>query len=145
MTAYRSVSASFTLNNHTLSITAGTGGLVSGGGSYGYGTSASITATPDTGYSFSGWSGVGVTDSSAATTTVNMSADRSVSASFTLNNHTLSLSAGTGGAVSGGGSYGLWNDLPVSRDPEYGLFFQWMERGGSNRFKCDDNYGEHDC
>jgi uncharacterized repeat protein (TIGR02543 family) len=118
MTADRSVSASFTLNNHTLSVTVGTGGTVSGGGSYGYGTSANITATPDTGYSFSGWSGAGVTDSSAATTTVNMTADRSVSASFTLNNHTLSVTAGTGGTVSGGGSYGLWNDLPVSRRPQ---------------------------
>ena len=87
--------------NHTLSLSAGTGGTVSGGGSYGYGTSAGITATPDTGYSFNGWSGTGVTDTSAASTTVSMTSDRSVSASFSLINHTLSLSAGAGGTVSG--------------------------------------------
>ena len=90
----------------TLSLSAGSGGTVSGGGSYGYGTIANITATPNTGYTFSGWSGVGVTDTGAASTTVSMTADRSVSASFTLNNHTLSLSGGTGGTVSGEGSYG---------------------------------------
>ena len=66
MTADRSVSASFSLNNHALTLSAGTGGTVSGGGNYGYGTSASITATPNTGYSFSGWSGTGVTDTEAS-------------------------------------------------------------------------------
>ena len=35
--------------SHTLSVSAGTGGTVSGGGNYGYGTSASITATPNIG------------------------------------------------------------------------------------------------
>ena len=86
--------------NHTLSLSAGTGGTVNGGGSYGYGTSANISATANPGYTFSGWSGAGVTETNAASTTVSMTADRSVSASFTLNNHTLSLSAGTGGTVN---------------------------------------------
>ena len=59
--------------NHTLSLSAGTGGTVSGGGIYGYGTSANITATANTGYTFSGWSGAGVTDTDAASTTVSLS------------------------------------------------------------------------
>jgi hypothetical protein len=146
MTADRSVSASFTLNNHTLSVTAGTGGTVSGGGSYGYGTSASITATPDTGYSFSGWSGVGVTDSSAATTTVNMTADRSVSASFTLNNHTLSVTAGTGGTGKWGRELLIMEHLPVSLRLQIRVILSVDgAECRSNRFKCDDNYGEHVC
>ena len=62
MTSDRTVSASFTLISHTLALSAGTGGTVSGGGSYGYGTNATITATPNMGYTFSGWSGTGVTD-----------------------------------------------------------------------------------
>ena len=123
MTADRSVSASFTLNNHTLSLSTGTGGTVSGGGSYGYGTSANITATANTGYTFSGWSGVGVTDTDAASTTVSMTADRSVSASFTLNNHTLTLSAGTGGTVSGGGSYGYGTSANITATPNTGYTF----------------------
>jgi hypothetical protein len=123
MTADRSVSASFTLNNHTLSLSAGTGGAVSGGGSYGYGASANITATANAGYSFSGWSGSGVTDSSAATTAVSMTADRSVSASFTLNNHTLSLSAGTGGTVSGGGNYGYGTSANITATANTGYTF----------------------
>ena len=130
MTADRSVSASFTLNNHTLSLNAGRGGTVSGGGSYGYGTTASITATPNTGYTFSGWSGVGVTDTGAASTTVSMTADRSVSASFTLNNHTLSLSGGTGGTVSGEGSYGYGTSANITATANTGYTFSgWSGTG----------------
>ena len=123
MTSDRTVSASFSLINHTLSLSAGTGGTVSGGGSYGYGTSAGITATPDTGYSFNGWSGTGVTDTSAASTTVSMTSDRTVSASFSLNNHTLSLNAGTGGTVSGGGSYGYGTSANITAIANTGYTF----------------------
>ena len=109
--------------NHTLSLSAGTGGTVNGGGSYGYGTSANISATANPGYTFSGWSGAGVTETNAASTTVSMTADRSVSASFTLNNHTLSLSAGTGGTVSGGGSYGYGTSANISATANTGYTF----------------------
>ena len=119
--------------SHTLSVSAGTGGTVSGGGDYGYGTSASITAIPNTGYSFSGWSGEGVSDSSAATTTVSMTVDRSVSASFTLNNHALTLTAGTGGTVSGGGNYGYGTSASITATPNTGYSFSgWIGAGVSD-------------
>ena len=53
----RTVSASFTVNSYNLSVLGGTGGSVSSNGSFNHGSYASITATPDTGYSFAGWTG----------------------------------------------------------------------------------------
>ena len=94
---------------------------MSGGGTYAYGTNVTITATPSTGYTFNEWSGTGVTDTSAASTTVSMTSDRSVSASFSLINHTLSLSAGAGGTVSGGGNYGYGTSIITATPSGYTL------------------------
>ena len=110
-------------NDKTLSLSSGTGGTVSGGGTYAYGTNVTITATPSTGYTFNGWSGTGVTDTSAASTTVSMTSDRTVSASFSLINHTLSLSAGAGGTVSGGGNYGYGTSIGITATPNTGYSF----------------------
>lgn len=43
-------------NKYTLTVDAGTGGTVSGGGTYEHGTSVTITATPNSGYKFFKWS-----------------------------------------------------------------------------------------
>ena len=49
--------AQFTINSHTLTVVSNnaTYGSVSGGGTYNYGTSHTITATANTGYAFSYW------------------------------------------------------------------------------------------
>ena len=44
------------INSYTLTVTAGTGGTVSGGGSYNYGATATLKATPSAGYHFVKWS-----------------------------------------------------------------------------------------
>lgn len=41
---------------HTVTVTAGTGGTVTGGGTYDYGTQVTLTATPNAGYQFVRWS-----------------------------------------------------------------------------------------
>ena len=69
---------------YTLTIAAGTGGTtnpVPGSYSHNAGTQVSVTAVPNTGYSFSGWSG-----SASGTTnpiTITMDSDKSVTANFT--------------------------------------------------------------
>jgi hypothetical protein len=44
------------VKQYTLTASAGDGGSVSGGGTFASGTKVSLTATPTSGYSFSGWS-----------------------------------------------------------------------------------------
>ena len=44
------------VKQYALTATAGEGGSVTGGGTFASGTQVSLTATPSSGYSFSGWS-----------------------------------------------------------------------------------------
>ena len=68
--------------NYTLTVNAGPGGTVStSGGTYASATVVSVTATPNTGYIFNGWSGAVVSPSSA-TTDVVVDANKTVTANF---------------------------------------------------------------
>ena len=109
MTEDRSVSATFTLDRHTLSATIegdGAGSVssspsgididqadASASADFAYDTEVTLTATPDEGSTFTGWSG----DCSGNDCTVVMTEDRSVSATFAVIEHTLNVStSGTG-------------------------------------------------
>ena len=48
--------ASWTVEYYTLSVSAGTGGTVSGGGDFAYNTYHTISASPNSGYTFGSWS-----------------------------------------------------------------------------------------
>jgi uncharacterized repeat protein (TIGR02543 family) len=83
MDSNKSITANF-IRQYTLTIAAGTGGTTNPSpGTYTHdsGTQVSITATPNSGYQFSGWSGA-----ASGTTnpiTITMDNDKSVTASFT--------------------------------------------------------------
>ncbi|MFZ2048726.1 MAG: hypothetical protein WAV25_00250 [Minisyncoccia bacterium] len=77
--------------------TTGTGSGTAGpSGSYNSGTVVALTNSPSTGSSFGGWSG----DADCTDGSVTMSANRSCIATFTINNYTVTPSAGTGGSIS---------------------------------------------
>lgn len=59
------------INNYTLTVTAGTGGTVSGGGTYNYGATATLKATPSAGYHFVKWSDGNTNASRTVTVTGN--------------------------------------------------------------------------
>jgi hypothetical protein len=80
----RNITALFSLNSYKLNLHASEGGTVAGDGQFDYGTNRLITANPSPGYSFSGWSGLGVSEPTAASTTVLMSEDRNLTATFAL-------------------------------------------------------------
>jgi hypothetical protein len=91
----------------TVSLGGSGAGTVTGGGiscpgscsnSYPVGTMVTLTATPEEGSVFSGWSGGGC--SGSGTCTVTMSSEKAVSATFTASPH----GGGGGGASGGGGS-----------------------------------------
>ena len=90
-----SVTANFSLNQYSLSVNTGTGGSVTGNGTFDHGTDTPISATPQAGYYFSGWSGEGIEDNSSASTTVSMTRTRSVTASFTPLTISLGIPIGT--------------------------------------------------
>jgi uncharacterized repeat protein (TIGR02543 family) len=114
-----SVTANFTLNQYQLAVSAGSGGAVSGSGTFDHGTTVTISATPDQGYSFGGWVGQGIASTSATTTTVNMNDNRTVTASFTPLNYTIAaiVSPQSAGEVSGLGNYQFGEDVILTATP----------------------------
>ena len=106
VTANHTISVSFKLATTTYALTTAAnpvaGGSVSGGGSYAPGTKVTVTATPTTGYSFTGWSG-GLTGSTNPTT-ITLSANTSVTATFSLKTFTITASAGANGTISPSGT-----------------------------------------
>jgi hypothetical protein len=89
MDADKTCTADFSLNQQTLSFVAGTGGTVTAPSgtspqTYGYGSIVTITASPNSGYHFTNWSGdVGtVANVNATSTTITMNGDYSITANF---------------------------------------------------------------
>ena len=113
---------------YTLSVSAGDGGSVSTtGGSFNAGTQVSITATPNAGYSFSGWSN----GSTANPLTVTLNSNTSITANFEvlINSYTLTVSAGEGGIVSSeGGEYEEGTEVTISAVADSCFnFSQWSD------------------
>jgi uncharacterized repeat protein (TIGR02543 family) len=100
MNAAKSVTATFALKTFALSINATNGSVTKSpdANSYDSGTVVTLTAAPNAGYQFTGWSGgmTGTTNPSSVT----MNATKSVTANFALNTYQLTLAAGTGGMIS---------------------------------------------
>ena len=113
---------------YTLSVTAGAGGIVNtSGGEYEVGTSLTLTATPNTGYAFTGWSGNATGTDTSLTITIN--GNTSITANFEAITYTLTVNAGTGGAVSSsGGTYAVGTQVTISATPDSGYsFINWSD------------------
>ena len=112
---------------NTLTVSAGDGGSVSTtGGTFSSGTQVSITATPNAGYSFSGWSN----GSTANPLTVTLNSNTTITANFQVivNSYILTLTAGEGGAVTGGGEYEEGTEVTITAIPEEGYeFTSWSD------------------
>ena len=97
--ANKSVTANFAIDTYTLTYAAGTGGSLTGSTpqTVNYGADGSaVTAVADAHYSFVNWS-----DSSVANprTDTNITANKSVTANFTIDTFTITASATAGGTV----------------------------------------------
>ncbi len=135
VTANHTISASFTANTYTLSVTkagTGTGTITSSPAgincgstcsyTYNSGTAVTLTAAPDASSTFAGWSGA---CSGTGTCSVTMDAAKSVTATFTLKTYTITASAGTGGTISPSGSvslnYGANQTFTITANTNYGI------------------------
>ena len=94
------------LQEFSLIVLSSEGGSVQGGGVFEYGTNAPLHASPDDNYTFDGWSGDGVLEPDALSTSVYITNDQTITGVFSLNQYELTANADTGGTVSGAGTYG---------------------------------------
>jgi uncharacterized repeat protein (TIGR02543 family) len=124
----RSVSASWSASStntpHLLTVSIAGEGEVRGGGldcsgpatctqGISAGTTISLTATPEVGYVFTGWTGTGSCAGTGTTCTLTMDVDRTVTATFTLA-IPLTVTVTGNGSVSGGiGSINCGNGAGV--------------------------------
>ena len=84
-------------------------GSVAGGGAYPPGSSVTVTATANKGYTFTNWTESGVVQSALATYNLVLTGNRNLVANFTANpvSYTLTASAGDNGNVSPTGPLGV--------------------------------------
>ena len=120
------------VKQYALTASAGDGGSVTGGGTFASGTQVSLTATPSSGYSFSGWS----TGSTANPLTVTLNSNTTITANFQVivNSYTLTVTAGEGGSVSSeGGEYEEGTEVTITATPEEGYeFTEWSDGSTTN-------------
>jgi hypothetical protein len=132
MDANKSCTANFSIITYSLTLAAGGGGSVSGGGTYNSGSAPTMTASANTYYTFSSWSG-SAGCSGVSSHTITMDAVKSCTANFTYTppSFTLSLSAGTGGSVGGAGTYTLGSTPTITAYPSTDYTFSsWSGSAG---------------
>ena len=110
------------------------GGTLSGGGTYQQGETCTVTATPNTNFTFVNWTEGGNVISTNASYTFIVDSNRALVANFTSQpqSFTISVSANPSGAgtVSGGGNYNYGASCTVTAIPHQRYIFQsWTENG----------------
>ena len=101
--------AHFSANSYTIDLTASptNGGTVTGGGTYNYGQSCTVSATAATGFTFEYWRENGNYVTSQANYTFTVTGDRNLEARFSPQTYSITAHADPveGGVVTGDGSY----------------------------------------
>jgi hypothetical protein len=128
VTANHTIVASFTINQMTILASAGTGGTItpSGAVSVNYGADQHFTVTPNTGYSLNDLLVDGThVDSTTSYTFSNVTANHTIAASFTINQMTITASAGSGGTITPSGAvsvnYGADQHFTIAPNTGYSL------------------------
>ncbi len=126
--------AHFQLQDYTINVSANpaNGGNVTGGGSYSFGQSCTVTATANTGYTFLRWTENGNQVSTNASYTFTVTGNRFLVAQFQEQSYTITASANptNGGSVTGGGTYQQGQSCTVSATAATGYIFNnWTENG----------------
>lgn len=113
------VTANFTADQYTLDIDEDGDGTVDNTQNVDHGVATAISAGTVTGSTFSNWTAVGnatFDDANAASTNVTLTGNATVTANFTVNSYTLTVTAADGGSVSpsGGQSVDHGDSLEVT-------------------------------
>ena len=134
VTGNRTLVANFTQQQYTITATADptTGGTVSGGGTFNYGQSCTLTASPATGYTFVNWTKNGTQVSSNATYTFTVTESATYVAHFQIQTFTVTLTADPtdGGVLTGGGTFNYGQNCNIAATANTGyIFVNWTENG----------------
>ncbi len=108
------------------------GGMTTGSGAYNAGSSVTVTATPNNGYTFVSWTDNGTIASTSPTYTFALNANRTLVANFAINTYTLALSPNpaAGGTTSGAGSFNAGSSVTATATPNTGYtFVNWTDNG----------------
>ena len=136
--ANRNLVANFSqqTQSYTVSVSANpaNGGTVTGGGTYNEGQSCTVTATPNTNYTFTNWTENGTVVSTNASYSFTVNANHTLVANFTYvpPTYTVSVSANpaNGGTVTGGGTFTEGQSCTVTATPNTNYTFtNWTENG----------------
>ena len=120
------LNSSKSLRGSTITVNAGTGGTVTGGGSYENGTTATLTATANTGYKFKQWSDGNTQNPRSVTVTANAT----YTAQFEKLTYSVTASASPieGGIINGTGIYSYGDTATLTAIPNDGYkFVQWSD------------------
>ena len=130
----QTISIAAPIVTYTVNVTANPtqGGTVTGGGTYNNGQSCTVSATPNTGYTFTNWTENGSVVSSNANYTFTVQSNRNLVANFTLNTYTITATANptNGGTVSGAGTFNHGASCTLTATAATGYTFtNWTENG----------------
>ena len=126
--------ANFTINTYNVTVTANPaeGGTVTGASTYDYGTSVTIAATANTGYTFDNWTEDGEVVSTDESYSFTIADDHDFVANFTINTYNVTVAADPveGGTVTGAGTYDYGTSVTITATAieEYS-FVNWTEDG----------------
>ena len=134
VTGNRTLVAQFQQQSYTITATANptNGGIVTGGGTFNYGQSCTLTATPATGYTFVRWTKNGMQVSTNATYTFTVTESAAYVAQFSVQSFTVNVSANPtdGGTLTGGGTFNYGQNCTVTATANTGYnFVNWTEGG----------------
>ena len=98
--------AHFNAQSYTISVAANpnNAGSVSGGGSYTYGQTCTVTASANNGYAFTSWSENGTQVSTNVNYSFTVTGNRNLVANFVPNTHTIQATAGSNGTITPSGN-----------------------------------------
>ena len=128
LTANVSLTASFAIDQHTISVATNNAnyGTVSGGGTFDYNSTKTITATPKTHYHFEQWND----GNTNASRTITVTGDKTYTATFAIDQFTITVKTNDSsmGTVSGGGTFDYNSTKTITATPKaHYHFVQWND------------------
>ena len=110
----------------------GQGSVTDINGSYGWGDSVNLAATPAPHFGFMGWIGEGIAEPWNQNTTLTVGGDQTVYADFFAIPYLLNLEAQGDGSVSGSGSFVFGEVVTINAYPSFGhSFIRWEKNGNT--------------